>query len=86
MVPKPEIAKLSADGTDPARASKGTRPVYFEECGGFTATPVFVGAKLAPGMRVRGPAIIEEVTTTTVLIPDWQATVDVFGNLILDKA
>lgn len=86
VVPKPEIAKLSADGADPARASKGTRPVYFEECGGFTATPVFDGAELAPGMRVPGPAIIEEVTTTTVLIPDWQATVDVFGNLILDKA
>jgi N-methylhydantoinase A len=86
VVPKPEIAKLSADGTDPARASKGTRPVFFEECGGFTTTPVFDGAKLAPGMRVPGPAIIEEVTTTTVLIPDWQATVDVFGNLILEKA
>lgn len=86
VVPKPEIAKIAADGDNPARALKGTRPVYFEECGGFTTTPVFDGGKITPGMRMPGPAIVEEVTTTTVLIPNWQARVDVFGNLILEKA
>jgi N-methylhydantoinase A len=84
-VAKPELSRLSADGTDVAAALKGTRPVYFEECSGFTDTPVYDGARLRPGMRFGGPAIVEEVTTTTVLIPGWVCSVDVFGNLILEK-
>lgn len=84
-VSKPEIAKLPTNGADASHAAKGTRPVYFEECAGFTDTPVYDGARLGPGSRLNGPAIIEEVTTTTVLIPDWRCSVDVFGNLVLEK-
>jgi N-methylhydantoinase A/oxoprolinase/acetone carboxylase beta subunit len=36
-------------------------------------------------MRFTGPAIVEEVTTTTIVIPDWGCEVDVFGNLVLEK-
>ena len=84
-VPKPEIARLSVDGFDPDHALKGARPVYFEECDGFTDAPVYDGDKLSPGMRFTGPAIVEEVTTTTIVIPDWGCEVDVFGNLVLEK-
>jgi N-methylhydantoinase A len=85
LVSKPEIKRLSPDGTDPSLAIKGTRPVYFEECNGFFDTDIYDGAKLMPGIHFSGPAIIEEVTTTTVLVPDWSCTVDVFGNLILER-
>lgn len=86
-VPKPEIGRISPNGLDTAAALKGTRPVYFEECAGFTDTPVFDGSRLRsqPGAQLTGPAIVEEITTTTVVIPDWSCKVDVFGNLILEQ-
>lgn len=85
-VPKPEIERLSANGVDLAAALKETRPVYFEECDGFTDTPVYDGIHLRsqPGAHLTGPAIVEEMTTTTVVIPDWDCQVDAFGNLILE--
>lgn len=85
-VPKPEIARLTPDGTDAALALKATRPVYFEECDGYTDTPVYDGDALRrrPSARLTGPAIVEEVTTTTVVIPGWVCSVDAFGNLILE--
>ncbi|MCC6187544.1 MAG: hydantoinase/oxoprolinase family protein [Anaerolineales bacterium] len=85
-VAKPELSRLRADGADACVARKGVRPVYFEENDGFAETPVYDGAQLRPGMCFVGPAIIEDITTTTVLIPDWKCSVDVFGNLILEKA
>jgi N-methylhydantoinase A len=85
IVSKPEIKRLSSNGKDPSQALKGTRPVYFEETDSFVDTEVYDGAMLMPGMQFSGPAIIEEVTTTTVLIPAWFCTVDEFGNLILER-
>ena len=38
--------------------------------------PVYDRNKIAPGQSVKGPAIIEERETTTVIPPDWTATVD----------
>ena len=38
---------------------------------------------LAPGRTIAGPAIVEQLDSTTVVPPDWSMEVDVFGNLIL---
>ncbi len=40
-------------------------------------------ARLTPGVRFRGPAIIVEPSATTVVPPDFRAGVDRHGNLIL---
>jgi N-methylhydantoinase A len=86
-VTKPEIVRLPANGKDPTLALKRNRPVYFEEADGFLNIPVYDGARLRqqPGTCLAGPAIIEEVTTTTVLIPSWACRVDEYGNLILER-
>jgi N-methylhydantoinase A len=47
---------------------------------GFTATPVHRGRDLAPGHRVRGPAIVEEAFTTLVVQAGWEARVDEAGD------
>ncbi|MBW8012739.1 MAG: hydantoinase/oxoprolinase family protein [Chloroflexi bacterium] len=87
LVTKPEISKLSSNGTDILGALKSARPAFFEEFGGYEDTPVYDGAKLRnqPGSKVSGPAIIEEFTTTTVVIPEWGCTIDDFGNLIIER-
>lgn len=56
---------------DPGAALKGARRACFAqgERPAFHDTPVYDGAKLAPGNRLEGPAIIEEVDTTIVLQP-----------------
>jgi N-methylhydantoinase A len=44
-----------------------TRPAYFPALGGMVDCPVHARADLAPGMRIEGPALIEEAESTTLL-------------------
>jgi N-methylhydantoinase A len=44
--------------------------------------PVYARHELGAGQELRGPAIIEERETTTVLPPRWNATVDRFGCIV----
>ena len=57
-----------AGPVDPKQAQSGQRPVYFEGTG-WTQTSVYDRNQLAGGMRVPGPAIIEEETSTTLVPP-----------------
>ncbi len=67
---------LVADGGAVAVASapvaSGTRDVVFD--GESVSTPVYQGSGLAVGARVVGPAILEEETTSIVLLPGSTAT------------
>jgi len=57
--------------------------VYFDEAGGFVDTPVYDRAELRPGNVIPGPAIIEQMDATTVLLPGQRATVDSWANLLI---
>jgi N-methylhydantoinase A/acetone carboxylase, beta subunit len=48
------------------------------------ATPIFKSGTLGPGQVVRGPAIIEEATTTLVVYPGMTAEVSPAGHYLLD--
>lgn len=76
----PELSLKQADlpKTD-ASALKGTRKAYFGE--GFVDASVYDRYLLTPGIEVRGPAIIEERESTTVVPPGDVVTVDMAGNL-----
>ena len=76
---------LQSDASIDERAHTGASEVYFTE-GGTIETLRFDRQDLQPGDAVQGPAIINEKTSTTVLPPDWAATVDRYGNLILTAA
>jgi N-methylhydantoinase A len=47
-------------------------------------TPTYDRARLMPGNRIEGPALIEEHASTTVLFPKDALTVDDFGNLHIE--
>ncbi len=70
----PELPEVAATGADPASARKTSRPAYFGPAGRLD-TPVYERARVAPGMVVDGPALIEEETSTTLLPPGTTATV-----------
>ena len=70
----------------PQSANQGPsqRPVYFGANQGWTDTPVVDRAYVAqnPGS---GPMIIEEYDSTTVVPPDWSASVDRWQNILLER-
>jgi len=61
-----------ADDPEPARIAR--RPVYFEKRG-FLETSVLDRDLLRPGMIIRGPAVVEESTSVTLIPVDRTATV-----------
>ena len=83
-VPKAEIrARPPAPGTA-ADAIVGRRDVWLVEAGGFVACPVYDRERLGPGHRFAGPAIVEQMDATTVLLPGQSATVDPYLNIIVE--
>jgi len=52
--------------------------------GELIETPVYSREKLLWGNRVRGPALIVEYSSTTLLPPGYTAEVDRFGNLLIE--
>jgi N-methylhydantoinase A len=62
------------------------RMASFVEFGGFVETPVYARTALPEGMRIEGPALIEETESTAVVGPSAHAMVDEFGNIIMRLA
>ena len=60
-----------------------TRPVYFDETRSFEETAIHARSKLAPGDELAGPAVVEQIDTTTLIHPGHRASVDEFGNLLV---
>jgi N-methylhydantoinase A len=60
--------------------------VYFTERGGYADTPVYDRYGLGAGEVVAGPAVVEELDSTTVVHPGYRATVDRYGNLLIEAA
>ena len=83
-LPRPALAAASLDGTaNPTGAMTGEREVYFD--GKSLSTAVYDRARLNPGDVISGPAIVEQLDTTTVVWPDQTARVDAYTNLMLDR-
>ncbi|SFB74404.1 N-methylhydantoinase A [Nocardioides terrae] len=62
------------------------RPVCFDAAEGYVDAPILWRPDLAPGVRVEGPAIVEEFGSTVPIHPGFTATVDAYLNLIVTRA
>jgi N-methylhydantoinase A len=80
---RPPVASAASLDGDASRARTGSRPVVFD--GVSVEAPLYDRARLGPGDRLDGPAIVEEQGSTTVVFPTLTARVDDFGNLILAR-
>ena len=78
--PDPAIRACAAEG--PAELVS-SREVWLPEAGGAVRCPVFARGNLPAGHRLGGPAILEQMDTTTLLPPGSDARVDRSGNLIV---
>jgi len=84
LVRKAELKSYPEAGPDASGAITGQRPVWFPEAGDFVPTPIYSREALQPGNRFAGPAIVEQMDTTTVVPPGMSARVDAYLNLILE--
>ncbi len=84
-ISKPKARTIASSSSDAVIARKATRPVYFEEIGGLTECPIYDRYALQSGHKIQGPAIVEEVDSTTVVHPGYGANVDMYGNLFLHR-
>jgi len=85
-VPKPDLVAAAAPkGPVKAIAPIGTRETYFETADAFVGCPIYRRSDFVSGNRIAGPAIIEQMDTTTVIPPDFDALADEWGNLILTQ-
>jgi N-methylhydantoinase A len=77
---KPKFQLEAYDGSDPSKAHKKSRRIYLPQQKSFETVDVFDGAKLRFGNKVVGPAVIEQVNTTTFVAPEFSLLVDKFGS------
>jgi len=81
---KGQMFEVEQGTEDPSGAEKGSRSVYFEESKGFIDCPTYERSGLRANNVVTGPAIIEQMDTTTVIPPNQKAGVDRYGNIIIE--
>jgi N-methylhydantoinase A len=85
-VAKPAVATQHSAHAPRSATPGAERKTFFESTRSFVSCPVYERADFAPGMAITGPAIVEQMDTTTVVPPDFRARADEWGNLILDRS
>ncbi|MCC0013721.1 MAG: hydantoinase/oxoprolinase family protein [Rhodobiaceae bacterium] len=83
VVQKAELAREDQKATTPPQPT-GHRPVWIAEENAFVECLLFNRADLHYGHVIEGPAIIEQMDTTTFVLPGMTAKVDAVRNLILE--
>ncbi len=83
LMPRIELRTIPTGERSPCAARTDTRPVYFGEVGEFVPSEVYDRSALRVGNVVNGPAIVEEIDSTTVVHPGYEAEVAQFGVLML---
>jgi N-methylhydantoinase A len=79
----PMPALPPATSADAKEARIGERGAYFEEARDFLTTPVYRRERLRAGHRIHGPAIVEQMDSTTVIPDGQEALVDARANLVV---
>ena len=85
LTDKPGMQKMAQADPDSAGYRKGTRPVYIPEDRSFHHVNVYDGERMVYGNMVAGPAIIEQITTSTLVPPGYNMVVDSVGTFCLYK-
>jgi N-methylhydantoinase A len=81
-VPKPELPVGELGDADASGAVAEEHEIVFR--GERLPTKIYDRAKLAPGNRFDGPAIVTEFDSTTVVLPGYAAEVDVNFNILIN--
>jgi N-methylhydantoinase A len=83
LVPQAKLSPGKTTGRTVEQASTGERKVYFGEQHRALDCRIYGRDLLEPGHKIIGPAIVEQLDTTTVIHPEQEATVDGYRNLLI---
>jgi N-methylhydantoinase A len=83
VTPKPELKRYELNGG--SANPHGTRPVWFDSSDAAMDTPLYVRTDLPAGTRLEGPAIVDQLDSTTVVPPGWRAEVDEWLNIRMHR-
>ncbi len=80
--PQPKVA----GGASLADAVVATRQLYVDARQGWREAAVYQRERLPVGVAIAGPAVVNEMSATTIVLPGQSATVDIWGNIVLAVA
>ena len=83
LVEPPEFARGKPTRAIPENAVLGMLQTVFD--GEKVKAPIYDRAALRPGNRFCGPAIVVEMSATTVVGPGYRVEVDLYGNIIMSS-
>jgi len=83
-IPK-TVAPSHVGGDSVAGARIDERSVYFGPDEGWRPTPIYRRSTLPVAEAVSGPAVIEEMSSTTVVLAGQTAIIDAFGNIVISN-
>jgi N-methylhydantoinase A len=83
LVPPVTMPQFAPQGGQLTNALRETRPVRFD--GKTISCPVYQREKLDVGLKLRGPAILDQFDCTTVICAGQAARVDEWKNLIVTE-
>ena len=81
-IEKPHYKELDND-QDIKEAEKSPRKIIFSSDGIPLSTKVYDGKKISPRKKIKGPAVIEEETTTLVIEPEWDVELHPSGTYVI---
>jgi N-methylhydantoinase A len=81
---KVKAEKVGTGRGEPTAAVTDTTTIYFE--GKNRKAKIYDRSKLLSGHKIPGPAIVEEMDSTTLILPDHEGSVDKFGNILIRPA
>ena len=84
VVPKASFERHEDCGPDASAAVIARRDVWLPEAGGFVSCTVYDRDRLRAGNRVHGPAVIEQMDATTLVLPDMVARVEPHLNFVME--
>jgi N-methylhydantoinase A len=85
LVAKASFKPRPDAGPDASGAIIGKRDVWLPEANGMVSCPIYDRSKLDAGNRIVGPAIVEQMDATTVVLPGMAAHVEPYLNLVLES-
>ena len=85
VVPKASFQAHKNAGPDASDAIMARRDVWLPEASGAVSCPIYDRERLQSGNRIVGPAIVEQMDATTLVLPATVGRVDPYLNLILEK-
>jgi N-methylhydantoinase A len=81
---KPSLPRYRSTGRRVQLVPRFSRQVIFDDATTVSATPVYWRTDLPVGATIAGPAVIEQLDSTTLVPPDVVGQIDEWGNILLE--